>query len=229
MTSAIIVGAGKGIRMRGKISKQYLLLGSRPVLAHTLKIFDNCDLIDRIFIVVPEHDFDYCRKNILCWVRSEKEVRLVPGGAKRQDSVYNGLVAAGDNIKGFVGIHDGVRPFLSSDILSACISGAKNFGACIPGIKAFDTLKQTTGSGIIDKTIEREMIWLAQTPQVFEYNLIRKAHEKARQNNYYGTDDASLVERLGKKVKIIKGSSLNIKITSREDLQLAEAIIQVDF
>ena len=224
MVSAVIVAAGKGIRMNDTVRKQYLPLAGRPVLAHCLTSFEECNLINKIILVVPEDDFDFCRKEILP-ARSEKTVRLVPGGEKRQDSVYNGLLAADENT-GIVVIHDGVRPFIDIEMLELCISGAKEVGACILGIPVQDTVKQVESSGHIIKTLERDTLWLAQTPQAFQYEIIRKAHENARLKGYAGTDDAFLVEKMGKHVKIIKGSKNNIKITTREDLRIAEGMLR---
>ena len=225
MISAIIVAAGKGIRMDDTVRKQYLLLAGRPILGHTLPAFDVCNLIDKIFLVVPEEDFEFCHKNILSPLNLQKKVGLVSGGTERQDSVYNGLLAI-DNKGGIVVIHDGVRPFISPEQLAACINGAKEHGACILGIPAYDTVKSVSSSGYIDKTLERDTIWLAQTPQAFKYDLIIKAHENAKQEGFTGTDDAMLVERLGINVRVIRGNRYNIKITTREDLLLARAILQ---
>jgi len=224
--SAIIVAAGLGTRMTGDIRKQYLLLNGRPILSHTLRIFENCPAVDRIFLVVQAEDFDFCRTRILSSLKGRVNVTLVPGGAERQDSVYNGLVAAehaGDDI---VVIHDGVRPFVSCERLTACIAEAGASGACILGIPVVDTLKHVSPSGCIDQTIQREGIWRAQTPQAFRYRLIRQAHEDARKARWSATDDALLVERIGKKVKIVPGGMDNLKITTKEDLLLAEAIIR---
>ncbi len=225
MVSAIIVAAGKGVRMNDTVRKQYLDLAGRPILAYSLMAFDACDKIESIFLVIPEEDLDYCQKNILSLIKLQKKVNLVPGGTHRQDSVYKGLQALDDKTDTVV-IHDGVRPFIRSEQLTACIIGAKETGACILGVPAGDTLKRVGKSGIIEKTLVRDAIWLAQTPQAFQYHLIIKAHEKARQYGYSGTDDALLVERLGVSVKMINGSKSNIKITSREDLKLARAMLQ---
>jgi 2-C-methyl-D-erythritol 4-phosphate cytidylyltransferase len=155
----------------------------------------------------------------------KKEIKLVAGGKKRQDSVYNGLIAVGEN-NGIVIIHDGVRPFVNKEMLESCVRGAIKHGACIIGVPVQDTLKRISRSGDIEKTIERNNIWLAQTPQAFQYEILRKAHENARLKGHAGTDDAFLVEQMGTSVKIIKGNKNNIKITTREDLRLAEVMIQ---
>ena len=227
MVSAIILAAGRGIRMNNDIRKQYLLLAGRPISAHTLLVFDDCPFIDKIFLVIPKEDIEFCHKEILCPLNLQKKVNLVFGGAERQDSVYNGLIAADNAIKdGIVVIHDAVRPFVSQENIARCIICAKEFGACILGIPVPDTIKTVNSSGYIENTIKRDTIWLAQTPQVFQYDLIRQAYEYAKRKGYAVTDDASLVERIGKKVKVICGSRYNIKITTQEDLLLANAILQ---
>jgi len=225
MIPAIIVAAGKGVRMNDKLRKQYLLLAGRPILAYSLLAFDTCDLIDCIILVVSQKDIDYCWKNIVVPLKLCKKIDLVSGGEKRQDSVYNGLMAVDKDAAEIVVIHDGVRPFVSQEQAAACIAGAKEYGACILGIPANDTLKQVDTSGFICNTLKRDDILLAQTPQAFQYDLIIKAHENAKREGFACTDDASLVERLGKKVKIIHGSRRNIKITSREDLVFATALL----
>ena len=180
MVSALIVAAGKGIRMNDAVRKQYLPLAGRLVLSHTLAVFDGCHLISKIFLVIPRKDFDFCRKNILPMFI--KEIDLVAGGKERQDSVYNGLIAVGEN-NGIVIIHDGVRPFVNKKMLESCVRGAKKHGACIIGVPVQDTLKKISGPGNIEKTIARDNIWLAQTPQAFKYDVIRKAHEYARKKD----------------------------------------------
>ena len=158
MVSAIIVAAGKGIRMNDTSAKQYLLLGDRPILSHTLLVFDTCNLIDKIFLVVGREDFDFCHKNILSALKLQKKVILVDGGQQRQDSVYNGLLTIDSDPENIVVIHDGVRPFLSSEQLTACIAGAKESGACILGIPADDTIKKVNNSGSIDQHIAKDSI-----------------------------------------------------------------------
>jgi 2-C-methyl-D-erythritol 4-phosphate cytidylyltransferase len=224
MISAIIVAAGKGIRMNDLTRKQYLDFAGRPILAHSVMVFDTCELIDKIFLVLPKEDIEYCRKNIVPLMELRNGLNLVPGGEERQNSVYNGLQAM-DKKTDTVVIHDGVRPFIQPDELESCILGARKFGACILGIPAGDTVKCVDESGFIEKTLSRDSIWLAQTPQAFKYELIIKAHETARRDGYTGSDDASLVERLGVGVKIIRGSKNNIKITVREDLVIARAML----
>jgi len=223
MVSAIIVAAGKGIRMKGMMRKQYLDLSGRPVLAHSIMTFDSCSLVDEIFLVIPREDVEYCQKKIISLLDLKNHINLVHGGDKRQDSVYNGLKAITKNTETVV-IHDGVRPFIQPEDLKECILVSKKYGACILGTPASDTLKRVNKSDIIETTLSRENIWLAETPQAFKYDLILNAHETARRDGYVGTDDASLVERMGKDVKIINGGRFNIKITKKEDLVIAKAM-----
>ena len=224
MVSAIIVAAGKGIRMKGTMRKQYLDLSGRPVLAHSIMAFDSCSQVAEIYLVVPKEDIEYCQNKILSLLDLKNQINLVHGGAKRQDSVYNGLQSIDKDTETVV-IHDGVRPLIHPEELKECILGSKKYGACILGTPASDTLKRVDKSGIIEATLPRENIWLAQTPQAFQHDLILKAHETARRDGYVGTDDASLVERLGADVKIINGSRFNIKITQKEDLAVAKAML----
>jgi 2-C-methyl-D-erythritol 4-phosphate cytidylyltransferase len=224
MASAIIVAAGKGSRMKGPTRKQYLELSGRPVLSYSLITFDACTLIEEIFLVVPKNDIDECQNKIISALNLKKKVHLISGGVHRQDSVYNGLLSV-DKQSDIVVIHDGVRPFVRPEDLTACIRCAKKVDACILGTPASDTLKRVDKSRIIEKTLDRKNIWLTQTPQAFKNDLIMEAHEAARRDGVIGTDDASLVERLGKDVKIIDGNRFNIKITVKEDLAVAQALI----
>ena len=223
MVSAIIVAAGKGMRMKGVTRKQYLKLSGQPVLSYSLITFDACTLIEEIFLVVPKEDIDDCQNKIISTLKLKKRVHLVPGGVYRQDSVYNGLLSIGKKTDTVV-IHDGVRPFVRPEDLISCIVCAKNVGACILGTPVSDTLKRVDKSQMIEETMDRDSIWLIQTPQAFQYELILKAHETAKRDGIIGTDDASLVERMGVGVKIINGSKLNFKITVKEDLAIANAL-----
>ena len=225
MVAAIIVAAGKGVRMQDSLRKQYLPLAGLPILVHTLTVFDKCDLVDHIFLVIPRDDFEFCREHIIDRVNLAGNVNLVAGGARRQDSVYRGLQQIDPDCS-IVIIHDGVRPFVQHDQIAACINDAGKFGSCILGIPAYDTLKQVDKSGNIVNTTARDAIWLAQTPQAFRYELIKKAHDQARLDGYQGTDDASLVERMGAAVRIIRGSRSNIKITNKEDLEIARSLLE---
>ncbi len=212
--------------MQDSMRKQYLALEGRPILVHTLITFNRCDRIDRIIVAVPAEDIEFCRTEIIPAAHMEKETRLVIGGARRQDSVYNSLKTI-ETDNGIVLIHDGVRPFVRQEQILACIKSAQKHGACVLGIPAFDTVKQINAKNEIVQTRQRDMLWLAQTPQAFQLKLIKEAHAAAKQEGYSGTDDAALLERLGKMVKMIPGSRNNIKITDQEDLKLARALQQL--
>lgn len=231
MIFAVIVAGGKGLRMNMAVRKQYLRLSGRPILGHTLLTFDQCVEIDRLFVVVPPDDVETCRRTVLPSLHMKRTVEVVAGGRERQESVYHGLLAAeaagGKATAGsIVLIHDAVRPFVEKALIRDCIAGAVKYGACISGIPAHDTLKRTDARGRICKTVPRSDIILAQTPQAFQYPLIRKAHEQALEKGVAGTDDAFLVEKLGETVMVVNGSRFNIKITDPEDIVLAEAILQ---
>lgn len=227
MVSALIVAAGKGERMNWSVRKQYIPINSRPVIGHTLAVADACHGLQRIYLVIPEQDLEYCRNEIIPPLMLHKKVVCVAGGAERQISVYNGLKAMGGAPDDIVVIHDGVRPLIEPDHIQSAIDGASKWGACILGIPAFDTLKRVDDSGFIQQTIERSAIWMAQTPQAFRYGLIFKAHEQAAARGLTATDDASLVESAGITVKMVCGSRFNIKITTQEDLMMAKALLQI--
>ena len=225
MVSAVIVAAGRGVRMQSDTRKQYLQVAGRPVLVHALLKFDVCSLIDHICVVVPDDDLDFCRRRLLAGGQIKKPVQFVAGGRHRQQSVYNGLKSLDDK-KGLVAIHDGVRPLVDPLLITACIRAAETSGACAPGIPAYDTIKRVSGEGTIAGTVERKGLWLIQTPQVFRYAVISKAHDRALRDGYVGTDDATLVERLGFPVTLISGSKSNIKVTTAEDLAMAAALLR---
>ncbi len=221
---AIIVAAGSGTRLAGSIRKQYLDLGGLPILSRTLSVFAHCPAVDRLLLVVPRADFNFCKESVLPRADCRKSVKLVPGGAERQESVYNALLADKFCPDDVVVVHDGVRPFLSCDRLTACIKEAQTSGACILGIPVVDTLKRVDSNGCIEHTVQREDMWQAQTPQAFRYHLLKTAHDLARDAGVSATDDALLVEQSGERIHIIPGSKKNLKITTREDLALADAI-----
>ncbi len=221
--SAIIVAGGSGVRMGGSVRKQFLSLGGRPVICHTLQAFDRCPDIDAIYLVAPPDDVRNCMAVWCSSLTFHKKIQVVAGGRERQDSVYQGLLAVPDQHAGIVVIHDGVRPFISRQQISACVQETRRSGACIVALPVQDTVKEVR-SQIVSGTLDRHLLWTAQTPQAFEITLIRTAHETAGKDGVTGTDDAMLVERLGRPVHVLEGSRLNIKITTPEDMALAEAI-----
>lgn len=210
--------------MQATVRKQYLRLSGVPILGHTLMAFDRCPVIDRIVLVAPEDDLDRCRREIVAPLKLNHDIRLVGGGDRRQDSVRNGLAAAGDDDSTAM-IHDGVRPFVRTSLIRACLAGSKATGACIPAVAATDTLKQVNADGLITATLDRQAIRLAQTPQTFAAGLIRRAHRLAVEKDFVATDDASVAEFAGARVCVVNGDPDNIKITHPQDLALAEAIL----
>ena len=223
MIWAVIVAGGSGSRMQAAVRKQYLHLDGLPIVAHTLKAFDRYPELERIVLVVPEKDLGRCRVDIVAPLCLAHDVQLVAGGRRRQESVFNGLTAVGA-ADGIVMIHDGVRPFVRPALMNACLAGVATTGACIPVIPATDTLKQVDGNGMVIRTLDRQRICLAQTPQTFALDLIRCAHQLAGQRGFIATDDASIAEFAGNRVTVVSGDRDNIKITTPEDLWIARAI-----
>ncbi len=224
MNWAVIVAAGKGLRMGAGVRKPYRLLAGLPILRHTLNTFQRSAQFEEILLVVADDDMAACRREVVDPSGWGDHVRLIAGGRERQESVFNGLAACRGGDDDLVLIHDGARPLVAVELLEKCLSAAAEKGACIPAVPVTDTLKQGHANGSIAATLPRDAIWQAQTPQGFRLGLIRAAHERARQTGYTGTDDAQLVERLGEPVFIVSGNRSNIKITRPDDLVLAEAI-----
>lgn len=223
---AIIPAAGMGKRMGADINKQYLLLDGKPIVAHTISIFENAPFIDDIYLVIPEPEIPYCREQVVDRYRFAKVRSIVPGGAERQNSVLNGLRAVTDaRDDDLVLIHDGVRPFVPLPVLQRALAVAESHDGALVAVPAKDTVKIAV-DGIVRDTPPRESVWLAQTPQAFRYAVIRAAHEIADAEGFLGTDDAMLVERLGRDIHIVLGDYRNIKITTPDDLLLAEAFLR---
>lgn len=223
---AIVVAGGSGTRMKldgNERSKLYINLLGKQILSYPLVTLEKSHRINEIILVIKEKDKKYCKKEIIEKFGFKKIKKICFAGNVRQDSVYNGLKSITDN-PDIVFIHDGARLFLTQDIINKSIDAARIYKAAVVAVPSIDTIKYSTKGKFITSTLNRNKIWLVQTPQVFEYALILKAYEKAYQDGFYGTDDSSLVEQLGKKVKIIMGSYENIKITTRLDLLLAEVI-----
>ena len=224
-TVAIIPAGGSGKRLGADVAKQYLFLNLLPVLVHTLNVFQKSGAIDDIILVVPKDDLASIRKQIIEKYALTKVSAIVAGGNERQDSVRNGLVAIAGSCD-IVIVHDGVRPFVTEEMIARVAQAAAESGAAAIGVKAKDTIKETTDGDIVTATLPRRNLWQTQTPQAFQYDLLCRAYESATRDSYYGTDDASLVERMGAQVRMIAGSYENIKITTPEDLIMAEALMK---
>ncbi len=225
-TIALITAAGKGQRMQSEIPKQYLCLGDKPILVHTLQVFEECLAVDGIYLIVPQDQMAMVQKDIVERYQFKKVLKLVRGGKMRQLSVWNGLQAIRSGCS-IVVVHDGVRPFISCRLIEQSIEEAQKNGAAVVGVPAKDTVKRIL-EGKKVQTLQREEIWLAQTPQSFQFSLLKKAYQKAQQEDILGTDDASLVEGLGHPITLIKGDYSNIKITTPEDLAWAESFFSME-
>jgi len=221
---SIIVAAGKSRRMNSAVSKQFLFIGGKPILAYTVDAFEKSSLIDQVILVINESDIKKCKKNIVNRYRYKKVREIIPGGEKRQDSVLNGLKALPSDTD-LVAIHDGARFLVTPEIIDRAVKAAHNSNGVVVAIPVQDTIKESNSSKVISKTFNRDRLWAAQTPQVFPYSIIMEAHLKAKETGFIGTDDASLVENLGYKVDLVKGSVENIKITTNFDLIIAETIL----
>lgn len=224
--SAVIPAAGKGKRMQTETNKQFLTLKGKEILARTLEKLE-LDTIDEIIVVTGKEDVAYCQKEIIEKYNFSKVKKVVAGGKTRQASVYNGLkeVAKDSDV---VMIHDGVRPFVNQEMIENSIKELENYEAVAVGVSVKDTIKVTNKDNIIINTPDRSKLVAVHTPQVFKKELILKAYQEAFADNYIGTDSASLVEKMNKAVKLVKSSYKNIKITTPEDLLLAEKFIMED-
>ncbi len=222
---AIIPAAGAGVRMGGETPKQFLSLEGVPIVVHTLRRFNEADAVDQIYLGLRPEDMDRAR-SVIERERFRKPVRLVPGGATRQQTVALALGEAPPTTK-IVVVHDAVRPFVTPEMIRLTVEGARKSGAAILGIPSVDTVKQVERQAILG-TIPRERIVLAQTPQAFQFDILKEACERAEADGYEGTDESSLVERLGHTVTVLMGSDRNIKITKPSDLPLARLFIAQD-
>lgn len=235
--TAIVLAAGSGRRMGTKIHKQYLLLGGKPVLYYSMKAFQDSEIIDEIILVCGEGEEKYCREEIVEKFGISKAGKIICGGAERHNSVWNGLR---ETRNGYVFIHDGARPFLDGEIIERAYENVCVNTACVAGKPVKDTIKLVDKTGTVKETPERSGVWMIQTPQVFDTELIQKAYLMLEQQTISGgnisakgktikqiTDDAMVVEcMLGCPVSVFEGSYENIKITTPEDLEIAEVFLK---
>lgn len=221
--TAVILAAGLGKRMQAGHNKQFIEICGQSVLTHTLTVFAQIPEIAKIVLVVRAGEEDTCQ-NMIPKIAENKTV-LAIGGKERQDSVHNGIRAITWECE-YILIHDGARPLVTEEVIRRTLLAVQNSGAAICAVPVKDTIKQADSDGNVLATIPRESLWAVQTPQVFRADLIRRAYENAYVHNHYGTDDASLVEYLGEKIKIVTGDYENIKITTPEDIPTAEQILQ---
>jgi 2-C-methyl-D-erythritol 4-phosphate cytidylyltransferase len=220
---AIIAAAGFGRRMKTDRPKQFLALNGTPIIVHTVRKFDACRAIDYVIVTAPRDSIDEVSQLVKS-AGFKKSVSVVEGGERRQDSVAMGLkhLQPGTDI---VAVHDGVRPFVAVEDIENAVHEAERTGASILGVPIVDTVKQAEKE-FVQSTLTREHLILAQTPQVFRTSLLKEAFDRAARDEYYGTDESSLVERIGHPVAIVRGSERNIKITRPSDLTLAQAFLE---
>lgn len=229
-TTAIVLAGGRGKRMNSAVPKQFLMIKDKPVLYYSLKAFED-SFIDSVILVAAEDDMEYCKKEIVDKYGFHKVAKIVVGGKERYHSVLNGIKAIGEC--DYIFIHDGARPFVTQDMLTRLLETVKQSHACVAGMPVKDTIKIANEDGYIETTPKRELVWMIQTPQVFEFELIKKAYLILEKDEYSLlqkgisiTDDAMVVEMLlGEKVKLVEGSYQNIKITTPEDLAIAEGFL----
>ena len=221
---ALIPAAGKGSRMAHSVKKPYLKLAQKPILAHTIQRFEQNSAVDAISVIVDPADFNECQTAVLRPYPFTKVQELVEGGKTRQMSVYNGICALSTDVD-FVIVHDGVRPFVTDEIIFACLTAADECGAAVAAVPVKDTIKVANEESFIVETPPRDRLWAVQTPQVFRRSLLQEAHQAAQARQLTATDDASLVEKLGFPVKLVNGSYANLKITTPIDLRMAEVLV----
>lgn len=223
--TAIVLAAGSGKRMNSKVHKQYLIIQDRPVLYYSLKAFED-SAVDEIVLVVGKGEEKFCRKEIVDKYGISKVKAIVEGGKERYHSVFEGLKQTSD--ADYVLIHDGARPFVNQDIIRRCMQEVQKYQACVVGMPVKDTIKIADEEGYAKQTPDRKNVWMIQTPQTFSYALIYEAYEAMLKTEDTAiTDDAMVLERIkGKKSKLIEGSYRNIKITTPEDLLIANVYLQ---
>ncbi|MFH1311817.1 MAG: 2-C-methyl-D-erythritol 4-phosphate cytidylyltransferase [Candidatus Eisenbacteria bacterium] len=224
MVGTVIVGAGEGKRMGGRGKKQFAKVGGKPVIAYTLEVFEQSPLVDHVVLVIPRDSIDWVKEEVVETYGFKKVHGLAYGGETRQQSVFNGLKALKDKTRTVV-IHDAVRPLVSETLIKRVLDACRKGGAAITGVPPRDTVKKVE-SGEIVGTLDRRLLWLAQTPQSFHYDIIMDAHKRAQSDRFEATDDAALVEKYGTKVVMALGSYTNLKITSDEDMPLFEYFLR---
>lgn len=223
--TGIVLAAGRGSRMHSSVQKQYMLLEGYPLVYYALKSFQNSE-VDDIVLVAGADEIEYCEQEIVKAFDFTKVKKVIAGGAERYESVYNALSAVED--ADYVMIHDGARPFITEEMIHTSIVHVKQHGACSVAVPTKDTIKEVSEKGFGIRTLDRSCLWNIQTPQTFERELLKKAYLKMLGNGDTDiTDDTMIVERyMGHSVKIIMGSYENLKITTPEDMKIAEFIMK---
>lgn len=219
--TVILPAAGSGKRMGAEQNKLFIELKNIPVLIHTLRVFERDPQCAHIVLAVKKDEQSYIEQLLLQY-SIQKVAAITEGGAERQHSVYAGLKASPS--KEVVLVHDAARPFIHQDVIHRLVQAAEKFGAAVAAVRAKDTMKKVQ-NGIIQETVERESLWIIQTPQAFQYNILEKAERMAELESFLGTDEAMLVERQGEKVHIVESTYDNVKVTTQEDLLFGEVIL----
>ncbi len=221
-TYAIIPAGGLGLRAGSATPKQYINFSSKPLIAYTLDTFQKCDEIDEIIISIQTKYFELL-ENIVETFNFNKVTKIIEGGNTRQNSVFNALSSISPLSNDTMVVHDAVRPLLSKELLITALNSSKTADSIVTAIKAKDTL--INGNEFIDNYLDRINVFYVQTPQIFKYYILKEAFDIANEQNFLGTDESMLVKNAGYNVKIIKGSNLNFKVTTKEDLELFRRII----
>ncbi len=221
---ALVPAAGRGLRMGGSVPKQFLSVGGEPLIVQSLRILQAAPVVGQIILAVPSADIEYCENEIVLRHRFTKVTKVVAGGAERQDSVRYALEQVPPDTD-IVLIHDAARPFVTQRMIDDVVAVSWKEGAAIVALPMRDTVKQVRTDGMIERTVDRAPLWLAQTPQAFRRDWIEAAHRSAHAEGVQATDDAFLVEWLGYSVAVVEGSGENIKVTRPEDLVIGEAIL----
>ncbi|EEG76883.1 2-C-methyl-D-erythritol 4-phosphate cytidylyltransferase [Dethiobacter alkaliphilus] len=221
---AIIPAAGQGRRMGKDINKQYLQVLGKPVLSHTLAAVFAADCFTQVIVVVTPGEEEIFRRDVLLSCFSGKDISVVTGGKERQDSVFNALQSVEEDTD-YISIHDGARPLIRPELFRRSLEAAKNCGAVIAAVPVKDTIKMVDSEKKVAGTPERQKLWSVQTPQVFRRDWLLDAYQRARRDGYSATDDAALLEHYGYPVHVLEGDYENIKVTTPEDLILAEALL----
>lgn len=223
--SVIIAAAGQGRRMQANINKQFLQLNGRPLVSYALEACLKADCFSQIIVSVAPGEEDLFRRDVLLPYFPRENITVVQGGKERQDSVRNGLAAVAGDIE-YVCVHDGARPFAAAELFQRCLQAAKEKGAVVAAVPVKDTVKEAGPEREVQRTLPREKLWAVQTPQVFRREWLESAHLRAFQERFCATDDAALLEHYGFPVFIEPSTHLNFKITTPEDLLLAEALLK---
>lgn len=227
MVYALIPAAGQGRRLPGAVKKQFSMLGRFPLIVHALRTFESASIVDEVCCIAPLEDLSYF-EGLPVHYKLTKVRGILPGGKMRQDSVMAGMAFLEKKAQDhdIVVVHDGARPFITVGLIERVVEEAYRWGGAVAALPLTDSLKQVSEDGMIQKSVPREGLWVMQTPQAFRKGILAQAFHEAAQNCFYGTDEASLVARVGGSIRCVEGDPENIKITSALDFKMAERILR---